>query len=65
VENGVTGSAQSAAPPQDEGGEPWLPLALTLLALFASLGGNVYLGWIAWDFYRRQRNLAAPSPSTA
>jgi hypothetical protein len=33
--------------------KPWLPLWLTLLGLFASLGANVFLGWIAWDFRRR------------
>jgi hypothetical protein len=35
--------------------KPWLPLTLTLLALFASLGGNVFLGWIAWESYTRDR----------
>jgi hypothetical protein len=34
---------------------PWLPLTFTLLGLFASVGANVYLGWIAWDFRRRWR----------
>jgi hypothetical protein len=35
--------------------KPWLPLTLTMLALFASLGGNVFLGWVAWDSYNRSR----------
>lgn len=34
-------------------GKPWLPLTFTLFGLFASLGANVYLGWIAWDCRRR------------
>ena len=33
-------------------------MTLTLLALFASLGGNVFLAWIAADFRRRYRTLA-------
>jgi hypothetical protein len=36
--------------------KPWLPLIYTLLGLFASLGANAFLGWIAWD-YRRQWHL--------
>jgi hypothetical protein len=32
--------------------EPWLPLAVLLAG---SLGGNVYLGWIAWEARRRYR----------
>ncbi len=39
--------AKTAEPEKVE--KPWLPLTLTLLGLFASLGGNLYLGWIAWD----------------
>jgi hypothetical protein len=38
--------------------KPWLPLTLAMLALFASLGGNVFLGWIAWDSYNRDRAAA-------
>ncbi len=37
--------------------KPWLPLTLTLLALFASLGGNFFLGWITWDTRSRYRAL--------
>ena len=37
--------------------KPWLPLWLTAVALFASLGANVYLGWIAIDVRRRWRTL--------
>lgn len=34
-------------------GKPWLPLTFTLFGLFASLGANVYLVWIAYDVRRR------------
>ena len=35
---------------------PWVPLLLTLLGLFGSLGFNFYLGWIAWDLYSRYQD---------
>jgi hypothetical protein len=35
--------------------KPWLPLTFTLFGLFASLGANVFLGWIAWDSRQRCR----------
>jgi hypothetical protein len=35
---------------------PWLPLTVTLL-LFLSIGGNVYLAWVAWDARNRSRAL--------
>jgi hypothetical protein len=38
---------------------PWLPLIGTMLALFASLGGNVFLGWNTMDLRSRYRALAA------
>ncbi|HTU24428.1 MAG TPA: hypothetical protein VMF30_03450 [Pirellulales bacterium] len=37
-----------------EAPKPWLPLTVALLTLFASLGGNVFLGWVAWDSYTRR-----------
>ncbi|HUS38502.1 MAG TPA: hypothetical protein VMX74_03590, partial [Pirellulales bacterium] len=37
---------------------PWLPLMLSLLALCASLGGNLYLGWMTLDLRRRFRHFA-------
>jgi len=36
-----------------ESDKPWWPLSVAILALFASLGGNLYIGWIAVDVYRR------------
>ncbi|MCA9265406.1 MAG: hypothetical protein KDA60_16215 [Planctomycetales bacterium] len=48
-------------PPSVVGSEP--PRSgtyfLTLLALFASIGMNLYLGWIAWDTYNRYQDLVA------
>lgn len=41
-----------------EADEPWLPLILTTLMLFASLGTNVFLGWLAWSFFWRFRDAA-------
>ena len=35
-----------------------LPLTLTILGLFASLGTNVFLAWIVWGFRRRCQNAA-------
>jgi hypothetical protein len=32
---------------------------LTLLALFGSVGLNLYLGWIAWDTYNRYQDLVS------
>ena len=37
--------------------KPWVPLTFALLGLFASLGGNLYLGWIAWDTRKRCRTV--------
>jgi hypothetical protein len=36
----------------------WLPLTVSLLALFASLGANFYLGWMTLDIRRRFRHFA-------
>jgi hypothetical protein len=41
----------------DAPAKPWLPLTCTLFGLFASLGGNVFLGWIVWDLRTRFRAL--------
>lgn len=39
--------------------KPWTPLVLTTLALFASIGANAYLGWLAWSFFWRYRDTAS------
>jgi hypothetical protein len=37
--------------------KPWLSLWLTVVALFASMGANIFLGWITWDVRSRYRSL--------
>jgi hypothetical protein len=54
----ATNTNSPATVPANSSSKPWLPLTLTTLALFASLGLNGYLGWIAWGIYRRYRELA-------
>ncbi len=39
-----------------ESARPWLPLLIAAGLLCGSLGGNVYLGWIAWHAHGRYRN---------
>jgi hypothetical protein len=34
---------------------PYAPLLFAVCALCLSIGGNVYLGWIAWGFYLKYR----------
>jgi hypothetical protein len=41
--------------------KPWTPLVVTLLGLFASLGANVFLGWMALDFRSRYQGLVRRS----
>lgn len=36
---------------------PWLPLTVTLLGLFASLGANGFLLWIAWGARQQLRRI--------
>jgi hypothetical protein len=50
-------ATQSEAAPSGDAPRPWLPLALTALLLFASLGANAWLGLIARGFYLRYRAL--------
>lgn len=51
-------SATVAAAPEDEV-KPWGPLILTTMALFTSLGANAYLGWLAWSFFWRFKDVAS------
>jgi hypothetical protein len=44
-----------------EEAKPWLPLVATAVALLASLGGNVYLGWVAVEARRRYQRLLVRS----
>ena len=43
---------------------PWLPLGLAVMALFASVSGNAYLGWIAWGAHHRYRELVTDIHTT-
>jgi len=47
----------------DQHAAAWWPTVAALVALFASLGANVYLGWLTWELHRRCQT--APSQPTA
>ncbi len=49
------------AAPATEPSTPAMPLVLLSIGLFASLSGNVYLGWIGWEARRRCRRLLESS----
>ncbi len=49
--------AATASPSHEEKGM-WWPLAVCLLGLCLSLGGNVYLGWLTVAFRSRYRHIA-------
>jgi hypothetical protein len=40
-------------------GRPWTPLVVTIVLLACSLGGNIFLGWIAADARARYRSAVA------
>lgn len=44
-------------PATQEAPKSWALFSVTLLALFASIGGNLYLGWMNWDMRQRFRSL--------
>jgi hypothetical protein len=52
LKNEVPDASALPAPPSGHSGGTWL-----VLALFASIGGNIFLGYITWDI--RKRFLAA------
>lgn len=65
-ENAAGPGAVDEASPSDEPAadavepaKPWVPFSLAMLGLFASVGGNCYLGWLALGL--RGRYLAALS----
>ncbi len=56
----VATEPKSASEPQSSTPErPWLPLIFTLFGLFASFGGNLYLGWVVLDLRKRCQSLLA------
>ena len=50
-QNSIEQSSQLTAPKR------WMPLIFTMLALFVSVGINIYLGKITWDAYNRYQDL--------
>jgi len=52
-----SGSGATTGPPA----RPWGALLLVAVGLFASLSGNVYLGWITWGTRKRYRALVRRS----
>lgn len=54
----TTRTTRGAITEEAVGAQVWWPLTMTVVLLFASLGGNLYLGWLAMDFYRRYRDAA-------
>lgn len=42
-------SVKEPQEPPKEIPKPWLPFTAAVLALFGSLGGNLYMGWITWE----------------
>ena len=56
MSNAIKNSAEHIS---EEGRRRGNSYFLTLLALFASVGLNLYLGWIAWDTYNRYQDLVA------
>jgi hypothetical protein len=53
-----TPAAAPATQPNLVTSEPWLAFTITIVLLFASIGGNIYLLWISQDFYWRYKELA-------
>ena len=66
MKSDTTAASQPKPTPDSQpetSGKPWLPLTFTLLGLFASIGANVYLGWIAWDCRQQFRTTRGEKPS--
>ena len=50
-------TAKTQHPASKEPAKPWVPFTVAVGALFVSLGGNFYLGWITWETRKRYRSL--------
>ena len=61
LEQEVSGAGDGATQPDVEEGsdppKPWMPLTLSVAAMFGAIGGMLYFAWIAWDYRRRYRGL--------
>jgi hypothetical protein len=59
VEDSQTSKAEASPSPTEPAVQEVPPLAwmITLGALAASVGGMLYLGWVAWDYRTRYRRL--------
>jgi hypothetical protein len=55
--NPATEPAEEQPPHKEEPPRSWTLLTVVALLLFASLGGNLYLGWIVRDVHQRYRSL--------
>jgi hypothetical protein len=51
-----TGKPELAGQPVSR---PWFPLIAAIVLLGCSIGGNVFLGWVAYDARNRYRNAIA------
>lgn len=61
-----TGASQLSEPTHSAGSTTsWWLMIGTLVALFASLGANVYLGWLTWELHHRCQTAAPPADETA
>ena len=56
-DEGAEGSPSDSSADDREPPKPWVPFSLAMLGLFASVGGNCYLGWLALGL--RSRYVAA------
>jgi hypothetical protein len=56
-----SGERETAKPELDEVpvSRPWIPFVAAIVLLGCSIGGNVFLGWVAYDARHRYRNAIA------
>jgi hypothetical protein len=57
--SGVVETGRPELPNTEPQSQPWTPLVVTMVLLACSLGGNIFLGWIAADARARYRNAVA------
>jgi len=56
---GVVDTGRPQLPKSEPAPQPWAPLVVAIVLLACSLGGNIFLGWIAADARARYRNAVA------